>query len=173
MNRRRAGFTLVELMTVVALIGIMAALAVMSVRRHRSTNDADAWANALRNMVNQARRRAVATGKTYMIDVRAKSAQWCQVTDPAPNCTTTTTACPNTDAGMENGGAVYAASEAVTTTPTRLYFGSNGTADSDYGHVRCLTAPPAGATLKTSAQERLRRVVILGASGRPRILDTW
>src|SRR5207249_1052566 len=102
--KRPRGFSLVELMAVVALVGVIASLAVMSIKRSRSSDDADKWANLLRNTVNQVRRRAISTGSTYMIDLRANPnrLQWCQVVDTIGSCTTTTTTCPNSGTGMEN-----------------------------------------------------------------------
>ena len=42
------GFSLVELMAVVTLIGVIASLAVMSIKRSRSSDDADKWANLIK-----------------------------------------------------------------------------------------------------------------------------
>ncbi|HEX4462828.1 MAG TPA: hypothetical protein VIA18_32870 [Polyangia bacterium] len=113
-------------MIVVALIGIIAAIAVVSMRRTRSTNDSDAWASTLRNMVAQARARAISTKQVYMIDLRGptpSSAQWCQVTvDASTTCSLTSgsgcpspiTTCPNATTGAENGDIVYAPADAAT-----------------------------------------------------------
>lgn len=200
--RRTRGFTLVELMVVVTLTTIIASLAIISLHKGRSEGDADAWANTIRNLANQARRRAAATDSTYLIDVRQRQAQWCQCTDA------TTTKCPNTTTGKENGGVVYAGADAITdsyakaadiqlpgqtfTAQTRtalgagdtapLYFGPTGTVSSTYAAVQPGNLP-AGVTVyvraasKTpssdSQSQKQRKVVIYGVSGRPRILDRW
>ncbi len=126
MTRRSRAFTLVELMVVVALIGVIAAIAVVSMRRTRTTSDSDAWANTLRNMVAQARARAISTKQVYMIDLRATpkaTAQWCQVTQDASTtcslvlpsgCPSPPTTCPNAATGAENGDIVYAPADATT-----------------------------------------------------------
>ncbi|MDB4965330.1 MAG: hypothetical protein JWN44_1019 [Myxococcales bacterium] len=213
--KRTRGFTLVELMAVVTLVGIISSLAIMSIKRSRSSDDADKWANQIRNTINLVHRRAISTGSTYLIDLRAapnNQLQWCQVTDTLGSCTTTTTTCPNSTTGMENGIVIRAGSDATTdsyykgadlalpngtSTPTfsaatrlampttggvQIYFGSNGTVDMDYTDVKCLTAPPAGATIyvksnnkaaATEDAERRRKIVTYGLSGRPRIIDSW
>jgi Tfp pilus assembly protein FimT len=112
-------------MVVVALIGTIASIAVISMRRGRSTGDADAWASTLRNMAAQAHARAISTKQVYMMDLHSTSlvtsAQWCQVTidSTVAACTLTScptasvpTACPNGTSGAENGSLVYAPADA-------------------------------------------------------------
>lgn len=202
-TRRSRGFTLVELMVVVALTTIIASLAIVSMRKSRSQGDADAWANTIRNLTNQVRRRAVATDSTYLLDIRRTQAQWCQCTSSA------TTACPNTDAGKENGGVVYAGADALTDSYAKaadiqlpgqtygaqsrtslssatdiapVYFGPSGTASTTWADVQSGKLP-AGATLYVRAanatagsdaeSQKKRKVVIYGVSGRPRIVTNW
>jgi prepilin-type N-terminal cleavage/methylation domain-containing protein len=115
MSRRARAFTLVELMVVVALIGVIAAVAVVSMRRSRSTHDSDAWASALRNMASQARRRAVATKKPYMLEVGDRWVRWCQVMTTQNNCLLDPKVCPATaSANQEMGGRLSAPADAVT-----------------------------------------------------------
>jgi prepilin-type N-terminal cleavage/methylation domain-containing protein len=147
--KRTRGFSLVELMTVVALIGIIASLAVMSIKRSRSSDDADKWANQIRNTVNMVRRRAISAGSTYMIDLRASPTnrlQWCQVVDTVGSCTTATTTCPNSGTGMENGVAVQSGTDAQTVS----YFKGvdlalpNGTSSPTYTAATQVTMPTTG-----------------------------
>jgi type II secretion system protein H len=210
MRRGTRGFTLIELMTVVTIVGVIAAIAVVSMRRDRTQSDSDQWVNSLRNLVQQARRRAISTGNTYLLDVRANSARWCQVTD-LTTCTstsTTTSTCPNSAANAENGGTFAAPADAVTSlyatssdvslpnvtyaVPTRtalpsslpIYFGANGTVDTNYCNVRTSGTVMTGVTLyvkasnsvsgtSSSEKEKRRRLVLYGISGRPRIIDNW
>jgi prepilin-type N-terminal cleavage/methylation domain-containing protein len=146
--KRTRGFSLVELMTVVTLIGIIASLAVMSIKRSRSSDDADKWANQIRNTVNIVRRRAISTGSTYMIDLRASPnrLQWCQVTDTLGSCTTATTTCPNSGTGMENGVIVQSGTDAQTVS----YFKGadlampNGTSSPTYTAATQVAMPTTG-----------------------------
>ena len=120
MTRTRAqrGFTLVELMVVVAIISVMASLAVIAMRKSRTENDVDAFSNAIRTAMIQARRRAVAMGTQgapygYMVDIKNRSVRWCQV-DPATvtggNVTSQKTCTPA--AGLEMGGLVNGGADA-------------------------------------------------------------
>ena len=181
MTRRSRAFTLVELMVVVALIGVVAAIAVVSMRRTRTTNDSDAWASTLRNMIAQARARAISTKQIYMIDLRVSSAQWCQVTvDGSPcsiqnGCATVPTTCPNATTGAESGDIVYAPADAITDTtavspdisqpgqtystpthvavPDQIYFGTTGTVDSTYTNVAAMGG--LGFTIYVRASNKL------------------
>jgi prepilin-type N-terminal cleavage/methylation domain-containing protein len=117
--RRSSGFTLVELMAVVTIIAVMAVLAVVSFRKSRTENDVDAFANALRTSIIQARRRAVATRGLnpygYLLDVHQGSVRWCQI-DPttvdATNLTTTQVDCLKQNPLYERGPLVLAGSDA-------------------------------------------------------------
>jgi prepilin-type N-terminal cleavage/methylation domain-containing protein len=209
--RRARGFTIIELMVVVTIIGVIASIAIVSMRKRRSTGDADQWANALRNLAQQARRRAVSTGTTYLLDVRQKTARWCQVDDvlPCNSNTTTTSTCPNSTATRENGGLMYAPADAVTDSgyggadvtlpgqtyaaPTHatmsstasfgIYFGPTGIIDTNYCNANTTNLVMSGATLyvkanntvasATSQNQKRRRIVLFGVSGRPRIIDNW
>lgn len=116
--RSRAGFTLVELMTVVAIVAVMATIAIISLRSNRSSNDADAWANNVRNTVNFVRRRASATQTPYMIELTSTTMTWCQLS--AANCAgggttcSATTNCTGINTTCEKGRTVTAGSDALT-----------------------------------------------------------
>jgi prepilin-type N-terminal cleavage/methylation domain-containing protein len=194
-RRRRRGFTLVELMVVVAVIAVLASLAAVAWHRLRAANDADAWANVVRNAVTFARRRATATGTPYMIEATPTTLAWCQVdattcaSDGALSCAAATGERANpvsagsdavTDAyaGVADVLALdgtYAAPAKTTLSGTRaLFFGPNGSADLACSHVLGATPVNAtGFTIYVHADSKRRRVVVYGATGRPRIVDNW
>jgi prepilin-type N-terminal cleavage/methylation domain-containing protein len=66
-SRARAGFTLVEMMLVVAIVAIFAAIAVPSWQRYQSNNQLRAAARSVSNAFAYARSRAVATGNRYVV----------------------------------------------------------------------------------------------------------
>jgi prepilin-type N-terminal cleavage/methylation domain-containing protein len=173
---RARGFTLVELMTVVALTAVIASMSILAMRRSRRQGDVDKFANDIRNSMIQAQRRATATRKPYMLDVQQKSVRWCQVvyTGPTPVYATTQITCPPSDATFEKGGLLragiaakasyYAAAadlaftvvpggSSTYATPTKvagtapIYFGPTGLVDEDFVAVMTGVGTLAGVTV--------------------------
>ena len=81
-SRRARGFTLTELMVVVVIAGLFASLAMISFKRSIASGDVDAFANSIRNAIMVARSRAITTGNSFIIDIRANSVAYCE-RDPA------------------------------------------------------------------------------------------
>jgi len=63
-NSRNAGFTLVEIMIVVAIIGLLAAIAIPNFVKARNTSQKNACINNLRQMDSATQQWALETGKS-------------------------------------------------------------------------------------------------------------
>jgi type II secretion system protein H len=193
---RSRGFTIVELMVVVVIIGVFASLALVSMRQDRHTGDLDRFTNQIRDVMVSARRRAVATRSTYLVDLRAGTVAYCQrdpananqascPTDEAANCGVNgqNVACESVraiSAGLDAEVVQWANAPDIVQAgaPTTaigggrvLAFKPNGTCDSD------LTTNVAdGFTLYLDSihdSAKQRKIEVYPASGRPRIIDTW
>jgi prepilin-type N-terminal cleavage/methylation domain-containing protein len=181
-GRQRRGYSLMELMTVVALFSIMVGLAIFAMARGRGNNDINAFARAISNRVTIARRRAVSTGQPFLVDVRAKSVAYCQ------RATSGQTTCPSPP-GVESDRPFVASDEAIVSYyaldtdigqgPAKIAIGTgasllmlpSGSADSVPG-----TTLPEGMTFYlegTVDTTKQRRVSIYSLAGRPRMIDRW
>jgi prepilin-type N-terminal cleavage/methylation domain-containing protein len=67
LRQTRAGFTIVELMIVVAIVGIFAALAIPAWNQYQSNLQLRTAARSVSNAFSYARSRAVATGNRYVV----------------------------------------------------------------------------------------------------------
>ena len=192
---RARGMTLVELMIVVVIVSIGVTAALASFRAANKVAEIDDFANQIRDVLNQARRRAVATRAQLLdptntnqtglvlVDIRAHQVAWCKATSNAQ------TTCPSPPAaGVEASRTYYSDPEVQVVNwakvvdsgqappkialPAQLYFFADGTADSDLGTPTIKD----GFTLYLQGVTDLnkkRKLFVYPMGGRPRITDSW
>jgi prepilin-type N-terminal cleavage/methylation domain-containing protein len=178
------GFTLVEMMVVVAIIAILAALAIWSATANQNQADMDEFSGHILNVVKEARGRAAANGTRYAVQLTPTGVRWCEDQCPSPN-----------QDDHPNGGEIgrfrravgdsrivsYAESGDIgvgnrpplTNMPAsiQVYFYADGTADSDR-----TTAQPEGFTayLQHGTDSNLQyRVAVLPFSGDVKRYISW
>ncbi|MFT0211198.1 prepilin-type N-terminal cleavage/methylation domain-containing protein [Pseudomonas sp. F1_0610] len=66
---KNRGFTLIEVMIVVVLIGIIAAIAIPNLNPFISKNKAEAMADNIENLIRKTRNTAIVQGRTASIDI--------------------------------------------------------------------------------------------------------
>jgi len=180
-HRLQNGFTLVELMTVVAIVGIVAALGARMYSRGVRGETAPGFARSMMASVLDARHTAMALGKPTSLTLSAASvvtATW----EPTTRAWTTASTIwlPSTlqmctPASSVQFGTVSPACPLTGTTT--LCFSPNGRVNAPASGV-CATTNPAtgtGATIyfATKAADKKYRVVVWGLTGMAKVIDTW
>jgi prepilin-type N-terminal cleavage/methylation domain-containing protein len=186
MMRRERGFTLVELMTVVTIVGLVMALAAMAVRPNRG-EQARSFARSLLGVCHEARQTAISQRQTSRIRLALKGPEVWMVTVQTRD--------PNNAANwLPLGGTIQlpfdvqicapdATANLGTATPACPIAGAKDICIAPSGAVTVLDAPGAcddtaagtGATLyvRTADGKNRYKLVIFGLTALPRIMDTW
>ncbi len=67
--RRSSGFTLLEIMIVVAIVGVMALIAIPGITRYQAVESAKSGASTVASALREARSRAMKEGVQYLVFV--------------------------------------------------------------------------------------------------------
>ena len=182
-TRRAAGFTLVELMTVVAIIGIVAALAARFYSKGARGETAPAFARGVLSSVNDARHMALVLGRPTSITLDGANKR---IVTSAYDTTTSTwkaqsaLALPSTlqlctPASSVQFGTVTPSCPFSTTSV--ICFSPNGRVNMPASGTCATTSPSTdtGATIyvATKAADKKFRILVWGLTGMAKVIDTW
>lgn len=184
--RRRSGFTLVELMVVVAIIGVVGALAARLYSKGVRGDTAPAFARNLMSTMLEARHMALTLGRPVRVTLAPSTSS------AAPAMTVTTTLYDTTATWVDQSRISVPTSMWLctpksglsTNTPTCpmtaanvLCFYANGRVD-DPPSGTCATTSPSsgsGATLfvGNTAGDKKYKLWIWGLTGMTKMMDQW
>lgn len=184
--RRHTAFTLVELMIVVAIIGLVGSLAARLYSRGVRGEAAPSFARTLMSTMLEARHTALTLGRASRVTLTPGTPAMRVVTDQWDPSTSTwvtqgTVWVPSSlqlcqpDASVQLGSVSPACP--ITTSSTNIVcFAPNGRVN--LVAANCPTTSPSngtGATLyfSTTAGDKKYRLVVWGLTGMPKLIDQW
>jgi prepilin-type N-terminal cleavage/methylation domain-containing protein len=185
---RTSGFTLIEIMTVVSIIAITAALAVRMMSRNTRGEMAPGFARTVLSTAHQARQAAIVDGRPVRLTVQkgTTTTRLLSEIQQADGTWVKLDGLEPATRGIEfcDPDAAATLTSATPTCPasldTEISFSKSGTCGSYFGCVTkqgttVIANPTSGATIyfRTIDDQKHYKVVIWGLTGLPRLFDTW
>jgi prepilin-type N-terminal cleavage/methylation domain-containing protein len=199
-RRSEGGFTLVELMVVVAIIGTVGAMGALLVRRALNANKAPSFARNFLSIIHETRHAAFASGRAARLTIDPSTAPMTitsEVLDPSDTARTTWLAngkisvphmvqfCTSTASVVQS--AATPTCPMPSTGNTRICFAPNGRINLTTNTGACpgtgsstATSPSTGtgATLYFRGTQETNndvkyKIMIWGLTGLPRMTDQW